>query len=210
MGTCFLEKYLNSEYDEKIGPYKTHKGGIIMKMSRVKISGFISTIILSAILVINIPVASSTPPDAETTGFLEKFHGHVCPGSLMGLRLAIAAKEALKAEGKIEAKTFLLACSVDGIQVGAGTTYGNRALTVEDKKDMSLILTDTKSGRQVEARLTEEAMEKGKGFRELSAKSRSFTEGSPEQVAAKKEIDDILNWYKTAPDEKVVIIKVLK
>ncbi|HSW38405.1 MAG TPA: formylmethanofuran dehydrogenase subunit E family protein [Acidobacteriota bacterium] len=142
--------------------------------------------------------------------FLEKFHGHTCPGSLMGLRLGLTAKEALNAEGKIEAKTFLHACSVDGIQAGAGTTYGNRALTVEDKKDLYLILTDTKSGRQVEARLTEEATEKGRGFRELSEKSRTLNAGSPEQLAVRKEIDDILNWYKIAPDDKVVIIKVLK
>lgn len=47
------------------------------------------------ITIIDIPVACSTPPDAETTDFLKKFHGHVCPGSLMGLRLAIAEKEAL-------------------------------------------------------------------------------------------------------------------
>jgi formylmethanofuran dehydrogenase subunit E len=143
-------------------------------------------------------------------GFLEKFHGHTCPGSLMGLRLGLAAKEALHAQGRVKAETFLLACSVDGIQVGAGTTYGNKALTVDDRGEMYLILTDTQSGRQVEARLTEEAMEAGKGFRELSAKSRALKAGSREQLTVKKEIDDILDWYRTAPDEKVVTVKVLK
>lgn len=128
----------------------------------------------------------------------------------MGLRLGLAAKEALNAQGRIEAKTFMFACNVDGIQVGAGTTYGNKALTVEDRNEMSLILTDTKTGKQVEARLTEEAMNRGKGFKELMAKSRSLKEGSPEQLAVKKEINDILEWYRKTPDEKVVIIKVLK
>ena len=166
--------------------------------------------IFSIMFLINIPIANSSPPDEEMCDFLERFHGHVCPGSLMGLRLGLAAKEALNAEGRIEAKTFLLACSVDGIQVATGATYGNRAITVEDRNEMYLILTDTKTGRQVEARLTEEAMEKGKGFRELSSKSRTLKSGSPEQLALKKQIDDILNWYRTAPDEKVVTIKVLK
>jgi formylmethanofuran dehydrogenase subunit E len=181
-----------------------------MKSNCLKVSGLISIIVLSTLLFLNMPVVYSAPPDKEMCAFLEKFHGHTCPGSLMGLRVGLAAKEALNAEGKIEAKTFLLACSVDGIQVGAGTTYGNKALTVDDKKEMSLILTDTKSGRQVEARLTDEAAEKGKGFRELAAKSRSLKAGSPEQLAVKKEIDEILNWYRTEPDEKVVKIKVLK
>src|SRR5512145_2359452 len=130
-----------------------------MKADCLKVAWLIS-VIISAILLVNIPVTYSAPPDTAMCAFLEKFHGHTCPGSLMGLRLGLAAKEALKAEGKIEAKTFLLACPVDGIQVGAGTTYGNRSLTVDDKKEMYLILTDTKSGREVEARLTREAVEK--------------------------------------------------
>ena len=166
--------------------------------------------IFAAILLIFTPMVYSTPPDTEMCAFLEKFHGHTCPGSLMGLRLGLAAREALNAQGKVEAKTFIHACPVDGIQVGSGTTYGNKALTVEDKKEMRLILTDTKTGNQVEATLTQEAMEKGTGFRELSGKSRTLKQGSPEQLAVKKEIDDILNWYRTAPDEKVVILKVLK
>jgi formylmethanofuran dehydrogenase subunit E len=167
-------------------------------------------IVFSAILLMDISVVYSAPPDAEMCAFLARFHGHTCPGSLMGLRLGLAAKEALHARGRIEAKTFLLACPVDGIQVGTGATYGNKAITVDDRNEMYLILTDTKSGKKVEARLTEEAMEKGKGFRELSAKARSLKAGSAEQLAAKKEVDDILDWYRTTPDEKVVTIQVLK
>lgn len=167
-------------------------------------------LILSAVLLINMPMAYSAPPDAEICAFLERFHGHTCPGSLMGLRLALAAKEALKAEGRMTAKTFPHACPVDGIQVGAGTTYGNKAITIEDGTGMYLVLTDTKTGRQVEARLTEEAMGKGKGFRELSSKSRTMKAGSSEQLEIKKEVDDILDWYRTAPDEKVVTIRILE
>ena len=180
-----------------------------MKIDGFKITG-VAAAVLFAILFINTPTAHSAPPKAEMCSFLEKFHGHTCPGSLMGLRLGLAAKEALNAKGRIEAKTFVLACSVDGIQVGVGTTIGNKTLTVEDKKEISLILTDTGTGKQVEARLTEEAMEKGKGFKELSAKARSLEAGSPEQLAVQKEIDGILDWYRTSPDEKVVIITELK
>jgi formylmethanofuran dehydrogenase subunit E len=179
-----------------------------MKTDRVKASWLVP-VIISVIFLVNIPVTYSAPRDVEMCTFLEKFHVHTCPGSLMGLRLGLATKEALHAEGKIEAKTFFLACPVDGIQVGAGTTYGNRSLTVDDKKELYLILADTKSGRQVEARLTKEAVEKGKGFRELSAKAQSLKAGSTEQLAVKKEIDEILNWYRTEPDEKIVKIKAL-
>ncbi len=186
-----------------------------MQILKNTLSGFIRIQILNFIifpflLLVNIPVSFASPPDAEICAFLEKFHGHICPGSLMGLRLGLAAKEALNAKGRIESKTFMLACSVDGIQVGVGTTFGNKALTVEDRNEMSLILTDIKTGKQIEARLTDEAMGRGKDYKELMAKSRSFKQGSSEQLAVKKEIDDILDWYRKMPDEKVVIIKVLK
>ena len=149
------------------------------------------------------------PLDPEIFKFLERFHGHTCPGSLMGLRLGMAAKEALKGTGKLKAKCFILSCPVDGIQVGAGTTYGNKALEVEDRNELYLILTDTASGREVEARLTEKAEEMGKRFRELSDKSRSSAPGSPERVRFEKDKDAVLDWFRSAPDTEAVMIRTL-
>ena len=94
-----------------------------MKNIHGKLSGLVRInisilLIFTAILLANTPIAYSAPPDAEMCAFLHKFHGHTCPGSLMGLRLGLAAKEALNAEGRMKAETFVLACPVDGIQVG--------------------------------------------------------------------------------------------
>jgi formylmethanofuran dehydrogenase subunit E len=160
-------------------------------------------------IMVNTSTAISAPPDAEIYTFLERFHGHTCAGSLMGLRLGLAAKEALKGHGKLKAKCFVLACPVDGIQVGAGTTYGNKALEVEDRNELYLILTDVESGRQVEARLTKKAEEMGKNIRDLSSKSGSYTPGSPEQVRFQEEKNAILDWFRTAPDLEVVTIRTL-
>ncbi len=167
-------------------------------------------LVLAATVLINVPPAESGPPSVEIDAFLERFHGHTCAGSLMGLRLGLAAKEALKATGKLKAKTFLLACPVDGIQVSTGATYGNKALEVEDRNELILILTEVESGRRVEAGLTEGALDKGRSFRELSRKARSYPTGSPEQVRFKNEIDAILDWFRTAPDSEVVTIRTLK
>ncbi len=166
--------------------------------------------LFTAILLINISAADSAPPHPEMCAFLERFHGHICPGSLMGLRLGLGAKEVLRMQGKIKAKTFALACSVDGIQVATGATYGNKAFILEDRNELYLILSDVKSGKQVEARLTHKAIDYGKRFRELSGKARTLAAGSPEQSALKKEIDDILDWLRTAPDADVVTVRVLK
>ncbi len=149
------------------------------------------------------------PPDPEIYKFLERFHGHTCPGSLMGLRLGMAAKDALKGHGKLKAKCFVLACPVDGIQVGAGTTYGNKALEVEDRNELYLVLTDADSGRRVEARLTQKAEEMGKSYRDLSASIRSAAAGSPERTRLEKDREAVLDWFRTAPDSDVVTIRTL-
>jgi formylmethanofuran dehydrogenase subunit E len=166
-------------------------------------------LVVATLMTVNPPAAISSPPDTEIYTFLERFHGHTCAGSLMGLRLGLAAKEALKGNGKLRAKCFLLSCPVDGIQVGAGTTYGNKALEVEDRNELHLILTEVQSGRQVEARLTQKAVDMGKSFRNLSGKARSHTSGSPEQLRLENEIKAVLDWFRTAPDAEVVIVRTL-
>jgi formylmethanofuran dehydrogenase subunit E len=167
-------------------------------------------LVVATLMAVNIPRAISAPPDAEMYTFLERFHGHTCAGSLMGLRLGLAAKEALKGEGKVKAKCFVLSCPVDGIQVGAGTTYGNKALEVEDRNELYLILTEVKNGRQVEARLTKKAMEMGKNYRDLSGKARAHTPGSPEQLRLENEIKAVLDWFRAASDSEVVTVRTLK
>ena len=168
---------------------------------------------MAVMVVMTLTAIASTafpaPPAPETCAFLEQFHGHTCAGSLMGLRLGLVAEEAMGDHGKLKAKCSLLACPVDGIQIGAKATYGNKALEVEDKDELCLILTDIQSGRQVEARLTEKAVEMGKRFREFSGKARSYKAGSHGQHEARKEADDVLDWFRTAADTDVVSIRVL-
>ena len=185
-----------------------------MKISRsVIIAGGLALLLLTGLFAHDfwlVPRKSRTNPDnAEIYDFLERFYGHTCPGSLLGLRLGMAAKEALKGSGRLKAKCFIIACPVDGIQVGAGTTYGNKALEVEDRNELRLILTDVESGRQAEARLTKKAEEMSKDYRDLSSKARSFAPGSPERLRLERERGAILDWFRTAPDIEMVMIRTL-
>ena len=155
------------------------------------------------------PVA---PPDMAVYDSLSKFHGHVCAGSLFGARLGLAAKQALKeagGTGKFKARYYDLSCPVDGIQVAAGTTYGNRALAVEDRDEHRLILTADGNKRQVEARLTNKAEEAGFRSRDLGKKAKSLPEGSPERQRLEQEVEEIFAWLRTAPTAEVVTITVL-
>ena len=157
--------------------------------------------------------ASADVLDPGFTESLEKFHGHTCAGSLVGARLGHAARSALKAaggEGTLRAKYFDHSCPVDGIQVSAGTTYGNRTIEVEDRDEQRLLLTAEKNGRQAEARLTKAAEETGNLSRELSKKARGFPIGTPERLRLEKEVEEIFAWFRTAPDADVVLVRMTR
>lgn len=149
-----------------------------------------------------------TPPPALYSQ-LEAFHGHVCAGSIFGARLGLAAKEALKeagGTGKFTARYYDLSCPVDGIQVAAGTTYGNKALTVQERDEHRLVLTASGNKRAVEARLTKKAEELGLKSRDLGKKAKPLAANSPERLNLEREMEDIYTWLKTAPTGEVVSV----
>ena len=154
-----------------------------------------------------IPATHADPAD-ERYDLLEKMHGHTCAGSLMGARLAIAAREAMGVDRKFTATYFDLSCPVDGIQVFAGTTLGNKALTVEDRDEHRLVLIDKASGKKVETKLTSKAQEMGKSYRALSKKFRSLPNNSAQRNKVEREIEAVFEWFKIAPEKEVVSVTV--
>ena len=126
----------------------------------------------------------------------------------MGARLAIAAREVMGFDSEFTAEYFDLSCPVDGIQVFAGTTLGNKALTVEDRDEHRLILTDKISGKKVETKLTLKAQKMGKGYRTLSKKLRSLPDDSAQRNEVEREIKVLFDWFKTASQEEVVDVTV--
>jgi len=156
--------------------------------------------------------AIGTKPEPALFSQLEAFHGHVCAGSIFGARIGLAAKEALKkagGTGKFVAKYYDLSCPVDGVQVGAGTTYGNAALAVEDRDEQRLVLTAEGNKLRVEARLTRKAEELGLKSRDLGEKAKTLPAGSPERDQLEREIEEIFSWLKTAPEQEVVAVTLL-
>jgi formylmethanofuran dehydrogenase subunit E len=170
---------------------------------------------LTILLLIFLQFATLSPvvlaePDAAFYDLLQQFHGDNCAGSIFGARLGYAAKHEMGDCGKLTAQYFDLSCPVDGIQLATGATYGNRGLEVLDQDDHRLILTDAESGKKVEARLTEQALEQGRKLREVSNKPRSSDPNSDEAMALQRDKESLLNWLRTAPDSLVVNVQVVK
>lgn len=160
----------------------------------------------------NVQAAGATPAPVLYSQ-LEAFHGHVCAGSIFGARLGLAAKEALKAAGgtgKFTARYYDLSCPVDGIQIAAGTSYGNKTLTVQDQDEHRLLLTAAGSKHSVEARLTKKAEELGLRSRDLGNKVKALPAKAPERASLEREVEEIFTWLKSAPVDEVVIVTTLK
>lgn len=175
--------------------------------------GMLPCVAFAGMMALAVMISSSHAGDAVPTPAmyrrLEAFHGHVCAGSIFGARIGLAAKEALKeagGTGKFTARYYNLSCPVDGIQVGAGTTYGNKALTVKERDEQRLVLTASGNKRSVEACLTKKAEELGLKSRDLGKKAKALPAGSPERVKLEREIEDIYTWLKTAPTVEVVSV----
>lgn len=98
------------------------------------------------------------------------FHGHLCPGLLLGYRAALAASAALQV-GESEDEEVLVivenrSCSVDAFQVLLSTTLGKGNLLLRDYGKQVFTLADRRSGRAIRVALRSEADSQHRGSRE--------------------------------------------
>jgi len=98
-----------------------------------------------------------------------KFHGHKCPAMPLGLRVGLAAMEALgvaRAQNKelvVDAETgkgHAAGCFVDGIMTATGCTYGKGNMGKLYYGKMAFTLTDVPNQRAVRVSVKPEFFEK--------------------------------------------------
>lgn len=165
-------------------------------------------LLVSLLLLLQAQLAWSIESDVFQRA--EQFHGDNCTGLLIGVRLGVAAKQALQdagAKGKLKARYFNHACPVDGIQVVVGTTLGTKAIEVVDKKENRLILSDKTGTHQVEALLTKVAEEKSRRSLDLKKKMEKLPAESQKWRQIKAEADKLQEWFRNAPDGEVVVVR---
>ncbi|MEJ2758547.1 MAG: FmdE family protein [Anaerolineales bacterium] len=98
----------------------------------------------------------------DTNDLLEKglwFHGHKCPAMPMGLRLSLAAMEALGAEQRTGAGDLVAlveldedhcaTCFADGVQIATGCTFGKGNIQKLHYGKWGLTLIDRKQNKAV-------------------------------------------------------------
>ena len=104
--------------------------------------------------------SAALPPDLEAA---VAFHGHLCPGLLIGYRAAKAAAASLEV-GRSEDEDLVLvaenaSCSVDAFQALLSTTFGKGNLHLEDNGKQVFTLGDRATGRAVRVALRFDAFD---------------------------------------------------
>ncbi len=94
-----------------------------------------------------------------------EFHGHLCPGLLIGYRAAMAASHALGVGASADEELVLIAendsCSVDAFQAMLSTTFGKGNLIFRDYGKQVFTLGERGSGRAVRVALRQDALDAG-------------------------------------------------
>lgn len=93
------------------------------------------------------------------------FHGHLCPGQVLGVRMTIAGCRALGFEHPRQAGKRLVVlveidrCATDAIEALTGVSLGKRTLKHVDHGKMAATFVDTFTGAAVRVAAREEARE---------------------------------------------------
>jgi formylmethanofuran dehydrogenase subunit E len=106
----------------------------------------------------------SHPPDLEAVA---AFHGHVCPGLLIGWRAAQLAMRLLGAPRSEDEELVAIcenrSCSVDAVQVVTGCTLGKGNLFIHDNGKQVYTFARRPSGRGVRLAFRSELRDKDGG-----------------------------------------------
>ena len=123
-----------------------------------------------------------------------QFHGHICPGLLMGVRAAEFAREYLNIGRDFDEELVAVvetdSCGVDAIQAILGCTFGKGNLIFRDwgKNVYTIFSREQRRGIRIAQKFRSLRGSEYQRFRQLSSQEKL----SPEQAGEKEELIGIL------------------
>lgn len=142
------------------------------------------------------------PLSSETIDRVVDFHGHLCPGLAIGIRVSELVGEQLGAlpSADLAAVVETDMCGVDAIQFLTGCTLGKGNLVHRDHGKMAFSFFNLKTNEGFRARLRSEVQEKiGTELRGLMKKWAAGTLAAEEQERCEKLREQALAFYMAAP-----------
>ena len=164
--------------------------------------------------ILPVPHFHSSPKDPVWLVRAAHFHGHLGPWAVSGIRLGAAARKAAGADGFFDVEVVCRgpfekpprSCFIDGLQLSTGATLGKRNLSWIADEQISVTLTNTRTGVVVEVRPTEELRSK---LESLAAEVEEATKDVPEAKKHDAEthiVEGSARKVALLPDEKLLTV----
>jgi formylmethanofuran dehydrogenase subunit E len=142
-----------------------------------------------------------------------KFHGHICPGTIIGYRAAQIAVRALSSRKSVDEELIAIvendSCSADAIQVVTGCTFGKGNLIFKDYGKHAYTFIDRETGDALRISLNSSVNleHMGPTWSRLRRKVMSGSATSIEQQDFRKRADIIAEKLMNMPEEDLFNVK---
>jgi formylmethanofuran dehydrogenase subunit E len=131
----------------------------------------------------------------EYVALASQSHGHMCPGQILGIRMAMLGLRSLGIDDPVKARKRLLTfveidrCATDAVSLVTGCRLGKRSLKYLDYGKVAATFVDLETGRAVRVAARDDARAKAKAL------FPAIADSSQAQLEAYKvmENDDLFN-----------------
>lgn len=135
-----------------------------------------------------------------------QFHGHICPGLLMGVRAAEIALNYLGVdpdeEGELGAIVENDSCGVDAVQAILGCTFGKGNLYFKDYGKMVYTVFSRSNGRAIRIAQKFDALNHPVMERYRELKSRKLLD-SQEEIELEDVLAQVFEWIMSQPADQL-------
>lgn len=133
-------------------------------------------------------------------------HGHLCPGQVLGVRMAMAGCRALGIEEPGSDKRLLVyveidRCAADAISAVTGCRLGKRTLKHVDYGKLAATFVDTFTGRAVRVAVLEEARERAPAYAPHVTGDRHAVQTAAYRVMPDEELLSVQEVRLVVPEE---------
>ena len=145
-----------------------------------------------------------------------EFHGHLCPGLVIGYRVAKLAQQELALQHSEDEELVAIvendSCAVDAVQYINGTTFGKGNLIFQDHGLHAYTFIERNSGKQVRIELKADFFERSSQQRDEIRKkqTKDLPLTSEEQAFLQTRRQQMLKMLLDIPDKDLFNIKEVK
>jgi formylmethanofuran dehydrogenase subunit E len=143
-----------------------------------------------------------------------QFHGHLGPWAVAGLRMGMAGRRAVEAEGYFDVAVTChgplvrppKSCFLDGLQVSTGATLGKRNLRWIEADRLAVEVENTRTGQKVIVRPTPRLMEMLGPLEPKQAGQSSDAAGPGPAEQDHAALERLARSIATAADREILIV----